>query len=215
MSTVSFPVSRHPGRALFVSNPGSLERPRQILARLGMESDAAADPYQAMRMICRHRSLYSALILSLSSLYREELQIIACLRRRLPYLEIWLTHTDGRQAAMADAMRLGADGLLSEEGLHRIGQTDSVLHGANPAAARMGQAEFASSASPVALVLNPTARNESLISDSETGPSDQHVEESDSKTGLELNLGEPVLTADELRALLQDQPGLPPSGGTG
>jgi hypothetical protein len=79
---------------------------------------------------------------------------------------------------MAEAQRMGADGLLAEDGLHRTG-----------ASLASGQAlPYASPAAPMA----PDAAGA--------------VEES-------INGGEPVLTADELRALLQEQPSMPPSGG--
>ena len=106
--------------------------------------------------------------------------MILTVKRRLPHLEIWLTHTDGRQAAMAEAQRMGADGLLADDGLHRTG-----------ASLASGQAlPYASPAAPIA-------------SDSSTGSLEEAA-----------NGGEPVLTADELRALLQEQPSMPPSGGS-
>ena len=63
---------------------------------------------------------FRGVVLSLQSLYREEIAIVRTLKRRLPHLEVWLAHTDNRQAALAEAMRFGADGLLGDEGLHRI-----------------------------------------------------------------------------------------------
>ena len=48
----------------------------------------------------------TAVILSVGSLHREELAFIPGVKRRFPHLEIWLTHTDGRQSALAEAMRL-------------------------------------------------------------------------------------------------------------
>ncbi len=98
---------------------------------------------------------------------------------RLAKVEIWITHTDGRQASLAEAMRLGADGLLSEDGLHRVA-LNATLEAAGSAGTR-----------PMA----------------DTGPRAAAVDISDP------TVGEPVLTAEELRALLQEQPSLPPSGG--
>jgi hypothetical protein len=86
-------------------------------------------------------------------------------------------------------MRFGADGLLGEEGLHRIA-----------APARM-PGEVESSISMFAqdpIHLPPPAP--------QSTPIDPHLEE-------EAGMSEPVLTADELRALLQEQPSMPPSGG--
>jgi len=131
---------------------------------------------------------YRALILSLTSLYKEELHLIRAVKRRFPHLEIWLTHTDGRQAALAEAMRLGADGLLAEDGLHRIAPPPEEQ------TSRSGM-EFGS---PLSL------NDETMLAQ----PSEQSVD-----VDSDVPNGEPVLTADELRALLQEQPLTPPSGG--
>ena len=180
MSGVSLPVNRTHGRALIVASAATQAQPIAVLQRLGFECAPVADPYAAMIELCRRPLVYRAVVLSLQSLYREELPVILTIKRRLPHLEIWLTHTDGRQAAMAEAQRMGADGLLAEDGLHRTG-----------ASLASGQAlPYASPAAPIA-------------ADSAAGA----VEES-------INGGEPVLTADELRALLQEQPSMPPSGGS-
>ena len=45
--------------------------------------------------------------------------MIATIKARWPQLDVWLTHTDGRATGTADALRFGADGLLTEEGLQR------------------------------------------------------------------------------------------------
>jgi len=135
--------------------------------------------------LSRRRLTYRAVILSLASLYREELGFIATVKRRFPHIEIWLAHTDGRQAALAESMRLGADGLFDVDGLHRIATpsaNEPVYHALPPAAA------------PVPL------------QPAEMPPQMAPAEMSE-------GVGEPVLTADELRALLQDQPAMPPSSG--
>jgi DNA-binding NarL/FixJ family response regulator len=96
--------------------------------------------------------------------------VVQCIKQRFPHIEVWLTQTDGRQASLAEAMRLGADGLLSEDGLHRIAIT-------------------AAAESPVAPapVMQPQMPEEDSMD-------------------ADMSIGEPVLTADELRALLQEQP---------
>jgi hypothetical protein len=121
------------------------------------------------------------------------LSLIATVKRRFPHLEIWLAHTDGRLAALAEAMRLGADGLLDEEGRHRIAAQpahETVVYQSMPISS-LGAAP------PV-----------------QEPPKHQMPRDSEAERGMpELNgsTGEPVLTADELRALLQDQPPMPPS----
>src|SRR6476660_5330868 len=120
MSGVSLPVTRPSGRALVVGNAASRAEPADTLGRMGYGCAEMDDPYAAMAELCRRPLVYRALVLSLSSLHREELGLIPGVKRRFPHVDIWLTQTDGRQAALAEAMRLGADGLLSGEGLHRI-----------------------------------------------------------------------------------------------
>jgi hypothetical protein len=135
--------------------------------------------------LARKPNTYRAVVVSLSSLYKEELTLIGTLRRRFPQSEVWLTHTDGRQGALAEAMRMGADGLLADDGLHRIGVSPT------------GPIETPVRAAPVAPLPTSSSTNESRESE------EDHDD-------MEFLPGEPVLTADELRALLQEQPSLPP-----
>jgi len=164
--------SRSPGRALIVGRPPFREAPAAALQRRGYSCTEVDEPYDAMVNLCKRPLFFSAIILSLNSLYREELSIIASIRRRFSHVDIWLSDTDGRQAALAEAMRLGADGLFADDGLHRVSGDSPVPH-------------IASAAD------NP-------MSDlAESHPSgDTNPEKS----------GDPLLTAEELRALLQETP---------
>jgi len=173
---------------LVVANPSSRAALVELLTRLGFESGECDDPYTAVLELARRRLAYRAIILSLASLYREELLLIATVKRRFPHLEIWLTHTDGRQAALAESMRLGADGLLDSEGLHRIA--------APPVHEPMYQLMPRSTA--------PAPIQERSQAEEPTGAAPEENNGS---------IGEPVLTAEELRALLQDQPVMPPGSG--
>ena len=206
MSGVSLPVTRPSGRALIVGNPSSRPEPVGTLQRMGFGCAESDDPYAAMAELCRRPLVYRALVLSLSSLHREELGLISGVKRRFPHVDIWLTQTDGRQAALAEAMRLGADGLLSGEGLHRI-----AVSGTEPASFEpqdpiplpvreapaqqpvVAQVESAASAATPAPAAAPAPRQPAPPEDASTA-------------------GEPVLSAEELRALLQEQP-TPPLGG--
>jgi hypothetical protein len=147
---------------------------------LGYTCAEIDDPYAAAAELLKRPLVYRAIVLSLTSLYREELNLIATLKRRIPHLDIWLTHTEGRQAAMAEAVRLGADGLLGEDGaLHRL-----LQHPQSP----QQQTEAAQMAADVE-------------------PVSQHMV---NPIDPEMPSGEPVLSADELRALLEEEPSLPP-----
>lgn len=190
MSGVSLPVTRPSGRVLLVSNPASRAQTLESLQRLGYSCSEADDPYAAMADLCRRPLAYQAVILSLSSLYQEELAIIRTIKRRYPHAEVWLSHTDGRQAALAEAMRLGADGLVSEDGLHRVALGSGLSNG-EPAVSR-GEIEA---------VAGPTSST-SLSEAASLGESHQSDPVS----------CEPILTAEELKALLQEQPSIPPGG---
>lgn len=188
MSGVSLPVTRPSGRALLVSNAGSRGALLETVLQLGYTAWESDDPYAAMAELCRRPLAYRGVILSLASLYKEELPVVRSIKRRYSHVEVWLAHTDGRQAALAEAMRLGADGLLDEEGLHRVAIPASAPD--EPPLSH-GEAEALTGVSSPA----PAAAQ----------PSEQAAEE-------DYPSGEPILSADELRALLQEQPTMPPAG---
>jgi hypothetical protein len=194
MSGVSFPVNRPAGRALIVGTASSRTQPLGVLQRLGFTCAETDDPYHAMLELARRPMVYRAMILSLTGLYKEELQVINATKRRFPHVEVWLTHIEGRGASLAEAMRLGADGLLAEDGLHRTGA------GAFPV-------ETISDAPRTPLSL-PGVATVPTLEQLPTAPArDAEFDNTD-----DANIAEPVLTADELRALLQEQPAMPPSG---
>jgi hypothetical protein len=193
MSVVSFPVTRPIGRALVVANSSSRAPLVEMLSKVGFDCGECDDPYTAALELSRRRLAYRAVILSLNSLFREELALIQTIKRRFPHLEIWLTHTDGRTSTLAEAIRLGADGLVDEEGPHRIGAAPPPL----PTA----PGEQTYHAMPHPLPPSPMPAEATEQEDS--------VESSAEPAAI----GEPVLTAEELRALLADQTAMPPSGG--
>jgi hypothetical protein len=197
MSGLSLPVQRPTGRALLVAGAGNRARPLEILRELGFESTEVDDPYAAMTELCRRPLVYRAVILSLASLYREELAIVPAIKSRFPHVELWLAHTDGRQAALADSMRLGADGLLSDDGLHRVagGAGNATAQTAAPTTGAVNAAVTA----PVWADADPTVP---LAARAETHD-DPHEESGGSSPP-------PILTADELKALLQEQSSVPP-----
>lgn len=184
MSSVSLPVTRPGGTTLIVASPSA--RPAVLAMVETMQFDVihADNPYAATILLCRSNLAIGSVILSLSSCYREELAFIETIKRRFRSIEVWLTQTDGRQGALVEAMRRGADGLLSDDGLHRIGVSVA------------GAAE-APAPSPMSL-----AKHSEHI---EHGPAMM-----EQFSDHDLAMGEPVLSADELRALLAEQPANPP-----
>jgi hypothetical protein len=191
MSGVSLPVTRPNGRALLIGSAAVRPATAESLGRLGYVCGDADDPYAGMMELCRRSLMYQAVILSLASLYREELPIIRAIKRRFPHVEVWLAHTDGRQAALAEAMRLGADGLLDDDGLHRI------------AVATMGVEEPADMARADSRPMTESAR---LAAPPAEKASTFESDEYDSASN------EPILSAEELKALLQEQPSMPQAG---
>lgn len=195
------PVSRPVGRALIVANPVSDAEAAAVVQRLGYQCTAADDPYAGMTELCHRPLAYRVLVLSMAGLYREELSLVQSVKRRFPHVEVWLTHTDGHQAALAEALRLGADGLLAEDGLHRTalpGSTGAETERSTPAAPMgLTGARSALPAAPVAPRPNDRA------------PADAGADKAAANDDHDLSINEPILTAEELRALLQEEPSLP------
>ena len=182
MSGVSLPVNRPTGRAIVVGSAGCRGVAVQTLRGLGYQSVEADDPYSAAAELSKRSMTYRAMILCLNSLYREELSFIASIKHRYPHIDIWLSQTDGRAAALAEALRLGADGLLSEDGPHRFAMTEEGP--GTPAE------KTTTTPSPQPKAAGRAEGNE--------------IPKPMVKIFAELPIGDPVLTADELRALLQE-----------
>jgi hypothetical protein len=197
MSRVSFPVTRPIGRAMLVANPASRAHSLAILSGLGYTCAEADDVYAAFATLCEAGANFNAVILSLGSLYKEELQSILTIKRRFPQIEVWLSQADGRHASMIEAIRLGADGVLAEDGLHRIGmpapepETDPVSPVTTNGGPAVGREAKMQSVRPAGS--NGSAKH-------------NHPDDDRDHLDLDIPVGEPVLTADELRALLQEQP---------
>ncbi|MGN6627547.1 MAG: hypothetical protein ACTHLN_13095, partial [Tepidisphaeraceae bacterium] len=100
----------------------------------------------------------------------EELSIISTIRRRFPHVSIWLSQTDGRQAFLAEAMRLGAEALIDQCGVHTLLDPHHGPANAQPMTFRPVPSHEGDNAEPAARA----------------------------------RAAEPVLSAEELRALLGD-----------
>jgi hypothetical protein len=177
-------TSRPNGRALIVGQPAFRGGPAATLQRRGYACTEVDEPYQAMVQLCKRPLFYSAIVLSLNSLYREELPIISSIKQRYHHIDIWLSDTDGRQAALAEAMRQGADGLFAEDELHRIAGT--------PHGAATGESVSAAVKEILEKEVSPDPANSPTKGAGEAGSGEKSAD--------------PLLTAEELRALLQDTP---------
>lgn len=183
MLTASLNVPKPAGHAMVICGETSGDRPETLLKHLGYEVDRCEDPYAAMLELCRRPLVFRSVVLSLQSLYREELQIISAIRRRFPHISIWLTHTDGRQTALAEAMRLGAEGLVGEDGLYSFTEP-------SPAPVQTAPATGYRRAPTPTHVAEPPHEPEKPPPASKISSASAH---------------EPVLSADELRALLGEE----------
>jgi hypothetical protein len=154
----------------------------QTLRGLGFQTIEADDPYSAAAELSRRSMTYRAMILCLNSLYREELAFIGSVKHRYPHIDIWLSQTDGRAAALAEALRLGADGLLSDDGPHRFAMSEQQPAGGNEK-------------TPTTSVPQPKPGGR---------PEGADAPRPMVKIFAEAPIADPVLTADELRALLQE-----------
>jgi hypothetical protein len=181
MAVAGLENPRPSGRALIVGQPAYRPAPLGSLQRRGYSCTEVDDPYEAMVYLCKRPLFYSTLVLSLNSLYREELAIIAAIKRRYSHVDVWLSDTDGRQAALAEAMRQGADGLFAEDDLHRI----------------------AAAKTPASVPIADVAIPDPAI-DFPKPAAAVPVENSPSESE---KTADPLLTAEELRALLQEERG--------
>src|SRR5690242_16200643 len=93
MSSVSMPVNRPAGRALIVATASNRAQPLSVMQRLGYVCAEVDDPYAAALELARRPLVYRAVILSLTSLHKEEMSLVGMIKQRLPHMEIWLTHT--------------------------------------------------------------------------------------------------------------------------
>ncbi|HEX8912934.1 MAG TPA: hypothetical protein VF796_11280 [Humisphaera sp.] len=226
MSGTSPSAPRSPARALVVGNPALRGSVVAALQAQSVTADEADDPYLAMAELCEHPRAYKAVVLSLQSLYREELAIIPSIKRAHRHVEIWLADIDGRSAALAEAMRLGADGLLGEDGLHRLGDSSAEPVTADAPAATAKHDVRHDGRAPADPVSSPVVRAAPLaapaagatdeppavvaaaprrsVERTERLPAVERAREPDPPQDAHPPHGEPVLSADELRALLSD-----------
>lgn len=221
----------------------------QLLAQLPAPTNTAArfsDPYAALLELLRRPMAFRAIVISLQNIFPPEIALIKTLRERLAHIDVVLTHTDGRAAALAEALRLGATALLDADGLHRLAYpqhqpldpatpmrdepttatpTIASLGPSGPSDPPLSLADvFASIHAPTDNLPDPhsiphrqsvdpnhisakQARHDPPGEHPKPPTPPQHLEQLNEHGHDpidETHDGEPILTADELRALLQD-----------
>lgn len=107
-------------RALAVVSPAVSGEVSKSLRKLGFEPAIFHDPYSAASELLRRPLVFRLVVVSLASVYREELALIDMIRRRLPHVDVGLIHVEGRSAMLAESIRLGATVLLDADKLERL-----------------------------------------------------------------------------------------------
>jgi hypothetical protein len=190
-----------PAHAVLVTNPAGSAPTVAILHRIGITAGVLADPYTTMAEIARQPQGCNIVVLSLQSLFREELAIIATLKSRFPHLQVWVTHAEGRIATLAEATRLGADAILTEEGAHPLGAAAAPAVPAQPVTPPPPTpVQQQPAAAPITAPPPPktSATAATVRTFARVPPATPPLRN-------EPTYAEPVLSADELRALLREE----------
>ncbi|MGF1634173.1 MAG: hypothetical protein ACFCVE_10020 [Phycisphaerae bacterium] len=210
------------GNALLICTGSTRQEPTEVLGRVGMGVMEIGDPYAAMAELCRRPLYFRAMVLCLQSLYPEELELVATVKRRFRHVDVWLANTHGRQDARELALNLGADGVVADGGLLRLRMNEPTQ---GPAAT---SGPHATSSPPSRAYLpggtngngghaarhpppqnpRPDVAQPALPTPSQQAhakPTTTLSSTPSSTTELERRANEPLLSADELRALLQEE----------
>jgi hypothetical protein len=210
MSAIRLPVTRPAGRVLLVGSESCRAGLLGMLGESGFSCGESENPYSGILELVKNAGNYSAVLLCLNSIFREELPLIAAVKKRWPNMDVWLAQTESRQSAMNEALNFGADGLFNEKGLHRIAPVAKSVEAnvAKPARTKAesspklpGAAVAAKSVVPVKSKRNSSGN----IPAKKSGKTDnKQVVSVDPAKYVDDSSGDPILTADELRALLTD-----------
>lgn len=175
------------GRRVAVVGSGeALARVLGLLHREGAACEAVNDPYRVVGLVAGSSGV-SAVVLVLPCLYPEEMAVVGALRR-LTGVPVIVAAADGLMSQLSAAIREGATAILTERGIDWLGVPAST--GPLPPAATPGSTEVTPPPTPIRStpqvdVTTPEDRFDELSEESGPPP-------------------EPVLSAEELRALLQE-----------
>lgn len=195
------------GLSLLLSSPELAAGPRDQLESMGITVVSMDDPYAALNELLDRPLMFRAMVVSLQGLMPSELAMIGTARRCLPHLDVWLTHTDGRPAALAAAMRYGAAGFLTDDGLMRVSDGSGTSY--SPDLAPPSPPATRSAITPARAAANRGDADDERSPSSELSGDHDHEPPSSSymEDMSEDEDGQPILSAEELRALLADPPG--------
>lgn len=120
-----------PARILFVCRPHDLER---LIEETKTTPDAAIHVPDVFRcsLLLTRQPLVKMVVLSLAGLYPQELLLIEAIKRNRPGVQVVVADASRRGAALARATRLGADRLLTSDGLVSLRGASSPLPPTGP-----------------------------------------------------------------------------------
>ncbi|MEM8876166.1 MAG: hypothetical protein AAGD32_18120 [Planctomycetota bacterium] len=165
------------GRVALIATGTTRDRHAETLMHAGYDVYAFDDPYAAMLALCRKPLVFRAVAVSLQAIYPKEMSLISVVGRRYPHMRLIACDTDGRPAALEQARRLGVTDILDAEGPRPVDT--------QPVEGASSKTHDASRADAVALTEEEAAAlAEDAANDTAQGP---------------------LLTPEELRALLSDE----------
>lgn len=180
-----------------VGHGDGLARALGFLHRAGSACVVMDDPYHAVAEFSFRPSTYDAAVLVLSSFYSEELAVITTIRRLSPRTRIYVAGAEQQLSMLATAVRLGATGVLTGDGLEEL----VARNGAEEGKPERGHSQVKEEGREV-------AEEASFNGDATTDEGQLDDEESEGQNGVV----EPILTAEELHALLHEDPMMPEAG---
>lgn len=193
------------------------------LHRLGASTHRLDDPYHAIATLARGPHDFDAIVLILPCVYEDELSLISAIRLISPATPVYLAGAEQNLSLLAAAVRLGATGLVTTSGIETLAapsspHASSALHPLTRLAATAANApDDAPSISPSQ---NPSLRSaQSSIaplapqSAEEDMEDDCDFDESEQDNdALNCVPTDPIISAEELHALLHDMPPAPVEG---
>lgn len=194
-----------------VGDGDALARTLGTLHRLGAQCAVLEDVYHAASELSRRPGAFGAVVLVAPCLYPEEVAAIPALRACSPGLKVVLASAEQHLSLLAAALRAGCVGVLTDAGIEVMNRPAPVevpaasLRTEPPA----GPARAAEPVRPVAPARAPEpGLPERLLLDDEhplpADTTDAHDHPDDADDPFEFPSHEPLITAEELHALLRD-----------
>lgn len=162
------------------------------LHRLGAECVVLDDPYQAVAALTQRPGAYPAAVFVLPSIYPDELPAISAILKHSPGTRVVVAAAEQQVSSLAAALRLGASGVLTEHGIEAFAGQD---------APPFSPTNSTPSTQP-STALPPENEESTLATADDAHHPTAHQPHDDHHSDYEPT--DPILTADELHALLHD-----------